>query len=101
MIFVHLKKVFKITGILLGSLILLILLLYGVLHLSYVQTRLARYVANDLSKKLNTRVEIDKVDISFFDEVELSKLLIYEQGYSKTDTLAFLGKVKLSVNDYF
>ncbi len=62
---------------------------------SYIQTRLAKWLASGLSKELNARVEIDKVNIDFFNKVVLKGLLIYDQ---EGDTLVYAGRFRAVVD---
>ncbi len=78
--------------------LLLILLLYGMLHLSPVQTWLVKKIASNLSEKLQTKVTIKKVDVRFFNKVLLEGLMIEDR---KHDTLLYAGTAKANVNDWF
>ena len=72
--------------------------LYGILHLSSVQTWIIKKATNSLSKQLNTRVSIDKVDFSFFYKLEFQHLLIEDQ---QKDTLLYAGAARVDLNDWF
>ena len=67
-------------------------------NLPPVQTWLVSQVAESFSKKLNTKVSIKKIDISFFNKLLLRDLLIEDQS---KDTLVFAGTAKLSITDWF
>ena len=69
--------------------------LYVASESSYVQTRLAKWLASGLSKELDARVEIDKVNIDFFNKVVLKGLLIYDQ---QGDTLLYSGRFRAMVS---
>ena len=59
-------------------------------------------MAEHFSKELNTRIEITKVDISFFDEITLTDIIVYEQTNVKNpDTLVYLGKANVKLNNLF
>ncbi|HPH85421.1 MAG TPA: translocation/assembly module TamB domain-containing protein [Ferruginibacter sp.] len=79
-------------------LLLLVLVLYGLLHLSPVQTWLVKKVANNLSQKLHTRVTVKKVDFSFFNKLDLQGLYIEDL---KKDTLLYAGSAKVDITDWF
>lgn len=80
------------------TLILLIIILYGVLHLSSVQTWLVKKVAKNLSEKLHTKVTVQKVDFRFFNRLILEGVMVEDQ---KHDTLLYAGKLNADVNDWF
>ncbi|MCY7293168.1 MAG: hypothetical protein LH615_13400, partial [Ferruginibacter sp.] len=77
---------------------MLLVILYGVLHLSSVQTWLVKKIAVNLSKNLHTKVTVQKVDIRFFNKVLLQGVMIEDL---QKDTLLFAGTVKANVNDWF
>lgn len=93
-----LRKVFKIASRTLLVLVFLILVLYGFLHLPSVQTWLVKQATVRLSKKLGTKVSIERVDFAFFNKLEFDNLLIEDQS---KDTLLFAGAAKVNVNDWF
>jgi len=72
--------------------------LYGLLHLPSVQTWLVKKVAGDLSKQLNTKVTIRKVDVHFFDKILLKDLMVEDR---KKDTLLFAGTASANITDWF
>lgn len=61
---------------------------------AYVQTRLAKWMASYLSDELDAKVEIDKVNIDFFNRVVLKGLLIHDQ---RGDTLIYSGRFRAIV----
>ncbi len=63
-----------------------------------VQTWIVKQVASNLSKKLHTKVSIEKVDFAFFYKLELDNLLIEDRS---KDTLLFAGAAKININDWF
>lgn len=67
---------------------------YIALRSSYVQTKLTQYVASRLSENLDTRIEVEGVDIAFFSTVILEGLYIEDQHQ---DTLAHIGELKLNL----
>jgi hypothetical protein len=78
--------------------LLLIFILYGVLHLSVVQTYITQKVATDLSKKLHAKVSVKKLDILFFNKVSIEEVLVEDL---KKDTILYAGSIKGNVNDWF
>lgn len=78
--------------------IFLLLSLYGVLHLSSVQTWIAKKYATSLSADLKTTVRIEKVEIRFFDRVRLWGVFI---GDKKKDTLLSVKSIDANLNDWF
>ncbi len=76
----------------------LIISLYALLHLSSVQTWLTKKVSDKLSKELNTKISIDRVDFRFFNKLSLENLLLEDQS---KDSLLFLGKANIELNDWF
>ena len=77
---------------------LVLLILYGTLHLSSVQTFLVKKIAQNLSEKLHTKVSVKKVDFRFFNKVLLQEVMIEDL---QKDTLLFAGTLKANVNDWF
>ena len=87
------KKKNKILRWIFIPIILLIILLLAVslaLQNPKVQTHVARYFTNSLSKKLDTKVTVDGVDIDFFTEVNIDNFYIEDK---KGDTLFFAGTI--------
>ncbi|MEO8771146.1 MAG: translocation/assembly module TamB domain-containing protein [Ferruginibacter sp.] len=78
--------------------LLLVVLLYGLLHFSPVQTWAVKQVAGSLSKKLKTRVTIKSIDFSFFDKLEVQGVMIEDQ---LKDTLLYAGAAKIKLTDWF
>ncbi len=76
-------KLLKFLGRTLGGIVewtmILVILLAFLIRTSTVQTYLAKQTASYLSNELNAKVEIDKVDIYFFDRVALAGLNIEDQ----------------------
>lgn len=76
-------KLLKFLGRTLGGIVewtlILLILLAFIIRTSPVQTFLAKQTASYLSNELGAKVEIDKVDIYFFDRVALNGLNIEDQ----------------------
>lgn len=90
-----LKKIRKISLIVIGSLLLLMLLAYGLLRTPRVQTYLVGKVTSYLSGKLNTVARIEGVDIEFFSKIVLEG--IYVEDLHK-DTLLYAKKLKVDIH---
>ena len=58
----------------------LYLLIAVMVHIPYVQRSLASGVASVISSKLNTRVEIGRVDLGFLNRLVIDNTTIYDQG---------------------
>ncbi len=78
--------------------LLLILVLWGLLQFSAVQTWVVNRIAASFSKKLNTKVSIRKVDISFFNKLKLHDLVVEDKSH---DTLLYAGTARLNITDWF
>lgn len=94
-------KLAKIIGFLLASLLeyfLLFFILFAfAIRSSFVQTRLAKEVAGYFASEWNTKVEIDKIDVVFFDKVYINGL--YVEDLHK-DTLAYIGEAAIVLRTY-
>ncbi len=55
-------------------------------------------MAQNLSRKLHTRVTVKHVDFALFDKMELEGLLIEDQHH---DTLIYAGTAKVNITDWF
>jgi hypothetical protein len=62
-----------------------------------VQTFVIQRIAKELSEKLNTTIRVESVDIVFFNQVSLNKVLIEDQ---KADTLLYVGKLIASIDHF-
>lgn len=78
-------------------LIVLIALVMAVLNSSYVQTKLGQWAAHNLSEKLHAEVGVDKLDIDFFNKLQLNGVIIYDQNH---DTLFYAQSIYLSVRSF-
>jgi len=77
-------------------LILVPLLCYLLLLSTWVQTTLAQYACGKLSEKLKTKVSIGKLDIGFFDHVELDQVFVADLSQ---DTLFSVEKLRVDIKD--
>lgn len=89
-----LKKIRKISIIVISSLLVIILLAYALLRTPTVQTYIVGKVTNYLSEKLNTIARIEGVDIEFFSKIVLEG--IYIEDLHK-DTLLYAAKLKVDI----
>lgn len=67
-------------------------------NLPPVQTWLVKQVAGNFSRKLGTRVTIERVDISLFNRLLLRGVKVEDQH---KDTLLYAGTARLNITDWF
>lgn len=84
------KKKFKILIITAAAITLLLAAPFILLQFSGIQNSVANYIAYSLSKKLDTRIEIGRVDYRFFNKLALTDLYIEDQSQ---DTLLHAGRL--------
>lgn len=89
------KKIRKISLIVIGSFLAILLITYALLRSPTVQTYLVGKVTQYLSDKLNTTARIEGVDIEFFSKVVLEG--IYVEDLHK-DTLLYAKKLKIDIH---
>lgn len=94
----HLKKAVKILGYVFASLAGLILLLWLMIRIPAVQTRLVHYATFQASKTLKTEIKIGSVDFSPFNRFYINEMLVRDQS---KDTLLYVGSLKLKITDWF
>lgn len=82
--------------------VVLAILLIGLPELVYfafrsntVQTFAIRYVMDQVGQTFNTKIKVGGIDISFFDQVTLEKILIEDQS---RDTLVYIDQLKLQID---
>lgn len=95
---IHLRKFLTILSRIILAILLLLVILYGILHLSSVQTWLVKKIAANLSEKLHTRVTVKKVDFRFFNKLLLQGVMVEDL---QKDTLLSAGTLNANVNDWF
>lgn len=88
----------KISGRFLLAVLLLVVLLYGTLHLTLVQNWLVSRVAARLSNELHTTVQVDHIDYHFFDKMDIKGILIKDL---KKDTLLYASNAAVRITDWF
>jgi len=96
-------RVIKIALRILAVFLLLVVLLLGLLQLSSVQTYIAKQAGSYLSKELNAKVSIEKVEIDLCSDIHLKEFFIEDQ---KKDTLIYVkdlisGSFDFSLNKSF
>lgn len=79
-------------------LVLLIVVLLIIIRIPAVQTFLVQQASSILSDKLGTKVQIDKVNIAFFDKLVLEGLMVEDRD---KDTLLYAGKMRVNISDWF
>lgn len=89
----------RIAAISIGGLLLFLFLVIGTLTLLIrrpaVQTKVALWITESLSKKLKTEVSIGFVDIDFFNTIVLRDFLILDQS---KDTLLSSSELRVDIN---
>ena len=91
-------RFFKITGRVLLSLLLLLVLIWAFLQTDWGQNWLVRQVTGRLSRDLQTKISIKHVSIGFFNRLDLEGVYVEDQ---KKDTLLYAGAVKVRITDWF
>lgn len=87
----------RVENIIFGF-VLLIILLYFMLQMPAVQNWLVHHVAQYLSREWQTTVQLQRVDIEFFDKVVLEGLYVEDV---KGDTLIYAGKLNAGLKSNF
>lgn len=88
------KKILKYSGIILLALLGLFLLLVFLLQFPKIQTAVTNQVTKSLSKSLNTKVQIDRVDLDFFKTGVLENIYIEDQ---QQDTLLYADRLATNI----
>ncbi len=89
-----LKKVVRWIGVLFLILVLVFVVAWAALQFPAVQTKVVQQITNNLSKTLDTKVSIGKVDIDFFKTIVLKDVFIEDQ---KQDTLLFASELDATI----
>ncbi len=92
-----LKILGRTVGIIFEWLLVFLIVFAFLIRTSSVQTYLAQQATNYLSDELKTTVNIDKVDIVFFDQVALNGFLILDH---QKDTLLATKTIFATLDDY-
>lgn len=93
-----LRKFLRISARIFLSILLLLIIVWGLLQTEWGQNWLARQVTSKLSKDLQSKISIKHVSIGFFNRLELKGVLIEDQ---KQDTLLYAGELQLRITDWF
>ncbi|MFT3981428.1 MAG: translocation/assembly module TamB domain-containing protein [Ferruginibacter sp.] len=91
-------KTLKVKAWFFISFFLFIGLLWGLLNTGFVQNLIISKVTSVLSKDLQTKVTLKRVDIHFFDKVALQGLMVEDR---KKDTLLYAGEARVNLTDWF
>ena len=94
----RLKKVLKITGVLLLILFALAVSVVLLVRTERVQNWLVGMATEKLSVMLGTEVAIKHVSLSLFNRLHLEGALLRDQ---KKDTILYAGNLKLAITDWF
>lgn len=89
------KKIFKWTGIVIGSLLLLIVLLILCLRLPAVQNYVKGHLVTYLESKIKTEVALEKVYVGFPNSLIMENLYLKGQD---TDTLLYVRNFDVGLN---
>jgi hypothetical protein len=76
----------------------LLIIIWGLLQTEWGQNWLARQVTKKLSRDLQSKIEIKRVKIGFFNKMELEGVLVEDQ---RKDTLLYAGAVQVRITDWF
>ena len=76
--------------------LLIILIGFGI-RTSWFQTFLAQQAASYLSSELKTEIRIDKVDIVFFDRIDIEGVYIEDKT---KDTLLYSEQINLKIDNF-
>ncbi len=95
--FKSIKKAPKILLYIVSGLLILFLILGLLLQTSWMQLKLGQYGASYLSKRLNTSVSIQGLELHFFHGASIDGLLILDQ---EKDTLLYAQKLSLGGFSY-
>ena len=91
-------RILKILRRLFIGIIVLLIAIWVLLQLPPVQTWLVHQATHQLSKDLHTKIEINHVDFSLFNRMNLEG--VYVQDKNK-DTLLYAGLVQVRITDWF
>lgn len=91
--FVKTKKI-----VIRGSLALFLLILISgiTLSLPFVQTKIAKYITENINKSYGTKITVEAVEVTIFGSVQLKKVMVKDQ---KNDTLIFAKRINTSILD--
>ncbi len=90
----YLKKLLKIIAWMVGSFLLLFIIIAVLLQFSSVQTFLIQKITSQVSQRVDTRVEIDRVAIRFPKSVGLKGIYVED---TRGDTLLYAGSIFVDI----
>jgi len=90
------KKIADILFRVVATIVFIVVLLFLLLQMSSVQNYIAHKGAEYLSKKLNTRVEIGSIELSFYKRIIVNE--VYVEDLRK-DTLFYAKKLNLGIGE--
>lgn len=93
-----LKRFLKISGYVLGTILLLLLTAVVLINYSSIQSYLAHRAAIVLSDRLKTKVEVGHVRIRLLNSLVVQDVFVQDQS---GDTLLFAGEVQARITDWF
>ena len=79
-----------------AAIVLLLFIFYILIRISIVQTEIAKRATAFYSKKLNTKVEIGKVRIDFFNTVVLQEIFVADRH---NDTLLYAKRLEANIDN--
>src|SRR6188768_2953859 len=88
-------RILKFLGKTMLWLVLLLLALLLLVHLTFVQKRITRYVSGYLSTELASRVEIDHIGFSLLGDLSVEGLRVWDPDSNR---ILSLGKIKVTSN---
>ncbi len=92
------KRLLRISATIVSVIVLVLLALWFLIQIPYVQQKAADYAAYRLGKRLGTEVQIGGFQVGLLNRFSLQDVLVKDlQG----DTLVFAGGVKLAITDWF
>lgn len=89
------KKFKHICNGIIWTLIVLYLLLIVLMHLPSVQTFLGKEVAEALADKFDTKVEVGKVNLGFFNRIIIDNVMMYDQ---QGDSLIYASRLSAKID---
>lgn len=89
------KKFKHICNGIIWTLIVLYLLLIVLMHLPSVQTFLGKEVAEALADKFDTKVEVGKVNLGFFNRIIIDDVMMYDQ---QGDSLIYASRLSAKID---
>lgn len=91
------KKILRIAGIVLLSLLTLLLIIALLLQLPSVQNYAAQRATDFLSKRIDSEFSVGSIQLDFFNRLRLENLYVEDQ---RGDTLAYLGLLEARIGAF-